>query len=173
MIPDGRSQTRLPDLMMNVFNSRRPVIVAAIILLAGGLAHEEWLRAGNMTAHYPPVPAVPADAGSEFVMTNSNFAATVDLWLNPGTPAYEAARTFDNFVIESELNQADFDRLVTRGNDGRSAASFLTFTDKNINYALFSIGNFKTTLNLTPVNPDPQAVLPDGVKPGLSGSFNF
>ncbi|MDD5139594.1 MAG: hypothetical protein PHY43_04945 [Verrucomicrobiales bacterium] len=70
----------------------------------------------TVTHHYPPTkPANPAaDAGTEFVMTNKDFEANVDLWLNPGVPAHDADITYANFVFQSTLRPVDFNRLATR-----------------------------------------------------------
>ena len=74
--------------MMNVFNSRRRRVVAAMILLAGGVVFEEWHRAGAVPAHHlaTDLTDIADDAGTEFLMTNKNFEAAVDLWLNPAVP---------------------------------------------------------------------------------------
>ena len=166
--------------MMKAFNSRRRLIVTGIILLAGGVIFEEWHRASTITAHHLPHPATELtdtanDAGTEFLMTNKNFEAAVDLWQNPAVRTHAGAITYANFVFQSELNAfpVDFDRIAKRGDDWKSHALPFTMVDKDIAYALFSIGNFKATLNLTPVKADPKDLLPTQIKPGLGGSFDF
>ena len=164
--------------MMNIFRSRRRLIVAGIILLAGGVVFEEWHRAGTIAAHhdhYPPTELARAavDASTEFVMTNKNFAANVDLWLNPGVPAYDADITYANYVFQSALRPVDFDRLSTRVTDLNNPVSFLTMVDKDITYSLFSIGSFKATFNMTPTKAKPEDLFPTQLKPGLGGSFDF
>jgi len=165
---------------MNLSSSRRRVVVAALILLAGGVVFEEWHRAGTITAHQPPHPALALtdtadDAGTEFLLTNENFSAAVDLWQNPAVHTHVADITYANFVFQSELQLSplDFDRLATRGDGGQSRALPLTVVDKDIIYSLFSLGKFKATLNLTPVKAKPEDLLPTQLKPGLGGSFDF
>ena len=165
---------------MNVFNSRRRVIVAALILLAGGVVFEEWHHAATLPAHHFPHPATALtdtadDAGTEFLMTNKNFAAAVDLWLNPAVRTHVANISYANFVFQSELHitPLDFDRVATRGDEGKSYKLPLMVVDKDIAYGLFSIGNFRATLNLTPVKADPKDLIPTQIKPGLGGSLDF
>ena len=177
---DAFPQTRFHWGMMNVFRSRSRLILAAMILLAGGVVFEEWHHAGTISGHHLPHPALaladmPEDAGTEFLMTNKNFAAAVDLWQNPAIPTHVANISYANFVFQSELQLSplDFDRLATRGDGGQSHALPLTVVDKNLVYALFSLGKFKATLNLTPVKAKPEDLLPTQLKPGLGGSFDF
>ena len=166
--------------MMKAFNSRRRLIVAAAILLAGGVVFEEWHRAGTITAHHPPHPAMALtdtadDAGTEFLLTNKEFAAGIDLWLNPAVRSLDTEISYANFVFQSELHilPTDFDRFATHGDDGKSHPLPLTMVDKDIIYSLFSIGKFKATLNLTPVKADPKDLIPTQIKPGLGGSLDF
>ncbi len=164
--------------MMTVFNSRRRLILAAMILLAGGVVFEEWHRAG--TFDHLPHPATQLtdtadDAGTEFLMTNQNFAAAIDLWQNPAMPTHVANVSYANFVFQSELHLSplDFDRLAIRGDAGKSHALPVTVIDKDVVYSLFSLGHFKATLNLTPMKAKPEDLIPTQVKPGFGGSFDF
>ena len=166
--------------MTKVFHSRRRLIAAAIILLCGGVIFEEWHRAGTLAGHHPAHAATELtdaadDAGTEFLLTNKNFEAGLNLWLNPAVRSRATAISYANFVFQSELHNAplDFDRLATHGDVGNSHALPLTLVDKDIAYALFSIGSFKATLNLTPVKADPKDLIPSQLKPGLGGSFDF
>lgn len=163
--------------MIKVFNSRRRVLVAGIILLAGGVVFEEWHRAATIMAHHPATELVDTadDAGTEFLMTNKNFEAAVNLWQNPVVRPHAANITYANFVFQSELHMslADFDRLATRDDAGSRTAPALTMVDKDIAYALFSVGNFKANVTLTPVKADPKDLIPTQVKPGVGGSFDF
>lgn len=161
--------------MTKVFKFRRRWLVAGIILLAGGVVFEEWYRAATIAAHYPQTDLthVVADNNTEFVLTNKNFSAAVDLWLNPGTLTYGADKSYADLMFKSDLRPANFDQLVTHAPGGESYTSFLTMADKDLTYALFSIGNFKATLNMTTVKPTPQAILPTQIKTGFGGSFDF
>lgn len=166
--------------MMKAFNSRRRLLVAALILLAGGVIFEEWHRAATVMAPHHPHPAMALtdtadDAGTEFLMTNSDYAAGIDLWLNPAVRTRDTEISYANFVFQSELHNSplDFDRLVTRGDAGKSHPLPLTVIDKDVVYSLFSVGHFKATLNLTPVKAKPEDLIPTQIKPGLGGSLDF
>jgi hypothetical protein len=163
--------------MTKVFNSRRRLIMAVSILLAGGVVFEKWHRAGTVTARYPPTDLAnaPTNSSTEFVMTNKNFEANIDLWLNPGVRTHVVNISYANFVFQSELHISplDFDRLATRGDDGRSYALPFAMVDKDIIYSLFSLGSFKATFNLTPTKARPEDLFPTQLKPGLGGSFDF
>lgn len=166
------------DAMMNVFRSRHRLIVAAVILLAGGVVFEEWHRAGthypHEAAHLAMAVTLPTDdASTEFVMTNKDFEANVDLWLNPGVPAYDTDISYANFVFQSALHPVDYAQLAARPADENNPLPFLHMVDKDITYSLFSIGNFKATLNMTPVKARPEDLFPTQLKPGLGGSFDF
>ena len=161
--------------MLKVFNSRRRLIMAAIVLLVGGVVLEEWHRAGAARHHFPATnPASPVvDPVAEFTMTNKNFGATVDLWANPGVPVYDTDISYANYMFESALHPEDFSRLATRTGNGENFTLPVTMSGKNIDYAHFSIGNFKANLTLTPTKAKPEDLFPTQFKPGLGGSFDF
>lgn len=161
---------------MNVFRSRRRLILAGIILLAGGVVFEEWHRAGTIAVHHKSPTELanpPVDVSTEFVMTNQNYEATVDLWQNPGVPVYDTDISYANFVFQSAFRPVDFERLALPATDWKSPASFLTMVHKDIVYSLFSIGSFKATFNMTPTKAKPEDLFPTQLKPGLGGSFDF
>lgn len=162
--------------MTNVCNSRR-LPGAAIILLAGGVGYEAWHHPGTLPPHYPPTDLTTpaADVRTEFVMTNQNYEANGDLWLNPGVPVYATDISYANCVFPSDrrISPMDFDQLAIPASDWNRPAPFLTVVDKDITYPLFSIGNFKATLNLTPTKAKPDDLFPTQLKPGLGGSFGF
>jgi len=163
--------------MMKVFNSRRRRIMTVMILLAGGVVFEEWHRAGTMAHHHPATKLTDTadEAGTEFLLTNSDYAAGINLWLNPAVRRRDTEISYANFVFQSELHilPEDFDRLATRGEGGKSYPLPLTMAGKDINYSLFSVGHFKASLNLTPVKAKPADLIPTQIKPGLGGSLDF
>jgi hypothetical protein len=162
--------------MMNVFRSRHRLIVAVIILLAGGVVFAEWHRAVAIAAHHFPSteltnPAV--DVSTEFVMTNKNYEATVDLWLNPGVPVYDTDISYANYMFESALHPVDYTQLPAPVTEFNNPASFVNVVHKDITYSLFTIGSFKATFNMTPTKAKPDDLFPTQLKPGLGGSFDF
>jgi hypothetical protein len=160
--------------MLKFFNSRRRLIVAAIVLLAGGVVFEEWHRA-HARHHYPPVnlPGQTVDPVAELSMPDMNFGATVDLWANPGVPVYDGDITYANYVFQSALHAEDFTRLAARSDHGENFTLPVTMSGNHIDYAHFSIGNFKANLTLTPFKARPEDLIPTQLKPGVGGSFDF
>ena len=49
----------------------------------------------------------------------------------------------------------------------------VTVLDRELAYSFFQLGGFKLNLNLKPAYPNPDAILPTRIDPGLSGSFSF
>jgi hypothetical protein len=161
--------------MLNVFHSRRRLLVAGILLLAGGVAFQQRHRATTPPHDYPPteLPEPVADVRTEFVMTNKNFAAQVDLWPNPGIPVYDTDISYANYVFQSALHPVDFAQLAAGVKDFNGPAPYRILAVKDPGYSLISIGTFKAGLTLTPTKAKPEDLFPTQLKPGLDGSFDF
>ena len=163
---------------MNIFNPRFRLLLAGIILLAGGIVFEGKHRAATFHGHQITAPeltyAVPYD-GAEFPATNKNFSDSVNLWFNPGREIHDDSLAYGGILLQSELGSAPMVYDWTEHPDAgeKIQPSPLTVADKAVHYSLFNLGNFSATLNLTPVLATPQAIIPTEIKPGLSGSFNF
>jgi multidrug efflux pump subunit AcrB len=160
----------------NIFHPRFRLILAAIILLAGGIVYEEKHRAATIPHITPPELAysVPYD-GAEFPATNENFSDRVNLWFNPAQEIHADDLTYATVILQSELGDeaSAYDRVQTRVADGKINLPSVDITDKSVNYSIFTIGNFTASLHLTPVLANPQAIIPTEIKPGLGGSFDF
>src|SRR5882762_911810 len=167
IILDDGTQTRFYKVMLKFFNSRRRLMVAAIVLLAGGVVFEEWHRAH--ARHHDPagnLTGQAVDSVAEFSMPEINLGATVDLWANPGVPVYDTDITYANYVFQSAIHPEDFTRLATRSDNGANFTLPMTMSGNHIDYAHFSIGNFKANLTLTPFKARPEDLIPTQLKPG-------
>jgi len=160
---------------MNIFNPRFRLLLAGIILLAGGIVFEEKHRAATIPHITPPELAysVPAD-GAEFPATNKSFSDNVNLWFNPAREIHADDLTYARVLFQSELGgAAAYDRVENRIASRKINLPSMDVADKTVHYSLFSIGNFTASLQLTPILPTPQTIIPTEIKPGLGGSFNF
>jgi hypothetical protein len=172
----AHSQTRFHGRVKKTFHPRLPLLLAGIILLAGGIVYEEKHRAAT-THHLQPTElaySLPY-AGAEFPATNQNFSDSANLWLNPAREIHDDDLTYARVLFQSELGDpaAAYDRVETRAADGKINLPSMDITDKSVNYSIFTIGNFTASLHLTPVLANPQSIIPTDIKPGLGGSFNF
>lgn len=165
--------------MKNIFNPRFRLLLAGIILLAGGIIFAEKHRAATLHEHRLVTPeltyTLPQD-GREFVTTtNSGLETNLSLWFNPVRETHDDGLAYANVLFQSEL--ADAAAAYDRMERPLAGESFhlpsVNVADKSLNYSLFSIGKFSASLSLTPVLTSPSAIIPTEIKPGLGGSFNF
>jgi hypothetical protein len=163
---------------MNIFKPRSRWILAGIILLVGGIVFEEKHRAATLHRHpiAPPRLAYSLpDENAESAATNKNFSDSVSLWFNPDREIHDDDMAYASVLFQSALGNEPVVRDWTEhpDPDAKIHPSSLTVDGKTINYSIFHAGNFTATLNLTPVLPNQQAIIPTEVKPGLGGSFSF
>jgi hypothetical protein len=178
IILDANPQTRFHGGVMNISRPRFRLILAGIILLISGIIFAEKHHAATLNAHHIISPeltyTVPPDS-AELSATNKSFSDSVNLWFNPAQEIHYDCMTYARVLFQSELvdTAAAYDRVETRNADRKINLPSMNIADKSVNYSLFTIGNFTANLNLTPVLPTPQAIIPTEIKPGLGGSFSF
>ena len=102
---------------------------------------------------------------------NSGFLDNINLSLNPsvGFPATHLNDTSLNF--QRDLPSRSIDELQPKS--GESPKSALTVEDRKLNYELLGSKSFALKLNLTPVYPNREAIIPERVVPGLGISLKF
>ena len=103
--------------------------------------------------------------------TNTGFLDNKYLSLNPPVeiPAIDLNDTSLNF--QRNLPSGSFDELQPRPGDARK--HMLTVADRKLNYELFVSKGFALKLNLTPVYPNREAIIPERLVPGLGISLKF
>ena len=154
---------------------KRAWVVIGIILLLGVFLFEEQHRAETAKKH--PAPAsvmeepVPVTLLALDPIPESNFAGQVDLWGDHREKVPAADQTYAGLNFQNDPGPASFERLQPRLDIRAEPA--VTVLDREVAYSLFQHGSFKLRLNFKPAYPNPDAIVPSRIDPGVSGSFSF
>jgi hypothetical protein len=102
---------------------------------------------------------------------NSGFLDNINLSLNPPVeiPATDFNDTSLNF--QRDLPSRSIDELQPKS--GEAPKPVLTVADRKFNYELLGSQGFALKLNLTPVYPNREAIIPKSLIPGLDISIKF
>jgi hypothetical protein len=149
---------------------KRTLIFIGIILVAGGGLFAKRHRAATVKNHLPPV-TLTDPATVPFVAKASNFSDNVDLWGDPWVKTADTGSGYASFVFENDPRFASFEMFQLKLDN--QAEPVVTVLDRELAYSFFQLGGFKLNLNLKPAYPNPDAILPTRIDPGLSGSFSF
>ena len=149
---------------------KRALIFIGIILVAGGGLFAKRHRAATIKNHLPPV-TLTDPATVPFVVKASNFSDYVDLWGDPWLKAADTGSGSASVVFEKESRPASFEMFQLKLDN--QVEPVVTVLDRELAYSFFQLGGFKLNLNLKPAYPNPDAILPTRIDPGLSGSFSF
>jgi hypothetical protein len=150
---------------------KRPLLLAGIILLAGGVLYEEKHRAAIL---YHPIVAPELaypELEAQSLATNGSFLDNINLWDHSRVKTDEAGLSYTSFAFQKDFAPASFERL--QSNLGGKTEPMLTVLDREVVYALFATRDFTLTLNLKPAYSNPQALMPSHIDAGLGGSISF
>lgn len=161
--------------MKKIFPPRFRLILAGIILLVGGIMFEEKHRAATLHHIVPPELTYASPANDAAVTAgNDIFSDSTNLWSTSPQEIPNDDLTYARVFFQSELGAAAaYDRVQNRVADQKINLPSMDIADKSVNYSIFTIGNFSASLHLTPVLPNPQALIPTDIKPGVGGSISF
>ena len=149
---------------------KRALIFIGIILVAGGGLFAKRHRAATIKNHLPPV-TLTDPATMPFVAKASNFSDNVDLWGDPWAKTADPGSGSASFAFEKEPRLASFDTFQLKLDN--QLEPVVTVQDREFAYSFFQLGGFRLKLNLKPAYPNPEAILPTRIDPGISGSFSF
>jgi hypothetical protein len=149
---------------------KRALIFIGIILVAGGGLFAKRHRAATVKNHLPPV-TLTDPAAVPFVVKASNFSDYVDLWGDPWAKTADTGSGYTSLVFGKEPPPASFETFQPKLDN--QVEPVVTVLDRELAYSFFQLGGFKLNLNLKPAYPNPDAILPTRIDPGLSGSFSF
>lgn len=160
------------DYRKGLVSTRRYIIVAGMILLLAGVIYEEKHHAATLKhqpsqneAEYPLLDLVLGT-------TPARFEDTVDLWSPTGVKADNLSLPPGGFTFGNQPAPANLRQLQLK-NGAAGGEPMLTVEDRELQYALFSLGNFTLKLDLKPVYETADAWLPSRVTPEIGGSFSF
>ncbi len=149
---------------------RRPWVFIGIILLVAGVLFEEKHRAETMK-HRLHTDALTNPAAELFVVQENHFYDYVDLWGDPWVKADDPDLNNSGLAVENSARPGTMEKFQPRV--GNKSDPVLTVQDKNISYSFLDLGGVRLNVNLKPAYATPEAILPNRIDPGISGSFSF
>jgi hypothetical protein len=150
---------------------KRALLLAGIILLAGGVLYEEKHRAATVRHHIVAPDVSYAELEALSLATNANFSDNINLWDNPRIKIGGAGLNYSSMAFQKDLPPASFEKIQPAHGDETEPA--LTVLDREVIYALFAKRDFTLTLKLKPEYSSPQALVPSHLDPGIGGSISF
>ena len=149
---------------------KRVWVFIGIILLVAGVLFEERHRAETMKhLLHPATFTNPAPA--PFVVQENNFHDYVDLWGDPWLKTDDPHINDSNLAVANSGKPASTEKFQSRTDHQMDPA--LTVRDRQLIYSLVDLGGFKLNVDLKPAYTTPEAILPNRIDPGISGSFTF
>jgi hypothetical protein len=149
---------------------RRPWVFIGIILLVAGVLFEEKHRAETLNHRLHPA-ALTNPATELFDIKENNFYEYVDLWGDPWVKTDDPDLNNSSIAVENAAKPASAEQFRLRVGD--KTDPLLTVEDKKISYSFLDLGSLKLNVNLKPAYATPEAILPNRIDPGISGSFSF
>jgi hypothetical protein len=149
---------------------RRPWVFIGIILLVAGVLFEEKHRAETLKHRLHP--AVLANPAAElFAVKENNFYEYVDLWDDPWVKTDDPQLNNSSLVVENSAKPGTVEKFQPRA--GNNTDPVLTVQNRQLDYNVVNLGGFKLNVDLKPAYGTPEAILPNRIDPGISGSFSF
>ncbi len=152
-------------------NMKRPLILAGIILLAGGVLYEEKHRAATVGQHIVAPDVAYAELEEQSLATNISFSDSINLWDTPRIKIDAAGLNYPGSAFQRDLMSASFENMQTAPDN--KTEPVLTGFDREVVYALFAKKDFTLTLNLKPEYSAAQTLMPSHIDPGIGGSISF
>jgi hypothetical protein len=147
------------------------VLLAGIILVAGGALFEEKHHAATIKNHIPPPEPEYPRLLTPPVETQSSFLGYADLWNSPWMKKPDTGPVYADFIFQNDLDPAGFEKIHVKPGD--KTEPVITVQNREAAYSLFNAGGFKLTINLKPAYATPEAILPNHIDPSVGGSFSF
>jgi hypothetical protein len=151
---------------------KRVVVFIAIILVAGGGLFAKRHRANTVEKQLPPsVLTAPFPSETGGLPEPGIFADQVDLWGDPWVKTFDPNSDYPVLVSGNDHISASFEKIQPKL--AAKTDSGITFQNQQLGLPLFDLRGLKLSLNLKPGYLTPDALLPNRIDPGVSGSFSF
>lgn len=152
---------------------KRYLVLAGMILLAAVIFfYEEKPRVETDESHIPSPPDLTlARMEVPTVATNSHFLDNIHLSYEPMARIQNPDPQYGIPVSEKDLPSANAEKIRPRPEE--PATPVITVVDRKLNYELLGSKDFSLKLNLTPAYPNPEALIPTRLDPGVGVSIKF
>jgi hypothetical protein len=151
---------------------KRYLTIAGMILLAAVIfRYEEKPRVEPPESHIPPAEVTLARIAVPPLATNSHFLDNINLSYDPVVKISGPEPQPASLADERDLPSASLGKIQPKPHD--TAAPVLTVVDRKLNYQLLGSKDFSLKLNLTPAYPNPEALIPTRLDPGVGVSIKF
>jgi hypothetical protein len=151
---------------------KRYLTLAGIIFLVGiTLLFEEKPEVESDESHIASPELTYARMDAPHQATNGNFLDSINLALQPGVQFHDSDLERVSLAFGKDPPPANLTKLQPRLGDTKNPV--LTVVDRQLNFELFGSEGFALKLKLTPAYPNPEALIPTRVDPGLGMSIKF
>jgi hypothetical protein len=155
---------------------KRYLVLAGMILLAAGLGlvffHEKKPRVETGEHRIPPPELTYANMDAPHLATNSHFLDNINLSYEPLANIRDPDAQPTSLAYETNLPPA-VSLEKWRPKPDHTMKPGLTVADRKLNFELLGSQGFSLQLNLTPVYPNPEALIPTRLDPGVGVSIKF
>jgi hypothetical protein len=148
------------------------MVLAGMVLLAGVIFfHEEKPRVKAVESHILAPTLTYAKIETPQPTADSHFLDNINL-------SYDSVPT----IPDSGLNRATpiYDKTLPAAGSGKlrpkpddTAPPVITVADRKLNYEVLGTEDFSLKFNLTPGYPNPEALIPTRLDPGIGLSIKF
>jgi hypothetical protein len=151
---------------------KRYLVLAGMILLAGVIFLYEEKLPVETSASRIATPALTFEKiDMPQVATNSHFLDDINLTYDPMVIIRDPTPQPASLVYAKDLPSARLGRISAAPGD--TAEPTLTVADRKLNYELIGSEGFSLKLNLAPAYPNPEALIPTRLDPGVGLSIKF
>jgi hypothetical protein len=151
---------------------KRYLVLAAMILLAGVVyLYEEKPPAETRPSRLSSPELTYEKMDVPQVTTNSHFLDNINLTYEPMVVIRDPEAQPTSLPYGKDLPSAPLGKIRPRPVD--TAAPAFTVADRKLNYELLGSEGFSVKLNLAPAYPNPQALIPTRLDPGVGVSIKF
>ncbi len=151
---------------------KRYLVLAGMILLAGIIFfHEEKPRVETVESRIPAPTLTYAKIETPHLTTDSHFLANINLSYDSGPTIPGSGLKRAMPIYDKTLPAAGPGKLRPKSDD--TAPPVITVADRKLNYEVLGSEDFSLKFNLTPAYPNPEALIPTRLDPGIGLSIKF
>lgn len=152
---------------------KRYLTMAGIILVVGIVLYleEREVEEESGASRIPSPELTLAAMAMPQLPTNGSFLENVTISYEPVVKIQDTDLQRVSLVFEKNPPPVNLEDLRPR--PGNTRDPVLTFADRQLNYELFGAQGFSFKLNFKPGYPNPEALVPSRVDPGLGVSIKF
>ncbi|MFZ0827972.1 MAG: hypothetical protein WAO02_11170 [Verrucomicrobiia bacterium] len=151
---------------------KRYLSIAGIILLVGVvLLYEEKHEVETDDTRIVSPELTYARMEMPQLATNGSFLDHINISYDPMMNLHDSEPQRASLALEKDPPPASLGRLQPRLVETRDP--LLTVVDRQLNFELFGAEGFTLKLNLKPAYPNPTALIPTRLDPGIGVSIKF